>query len=140
MKQYDSQWAPGFEQNWRESEDLYRRYKSERNRQLVLKSLALREGDHVLEIGCGYGSQAEMIHSLEADLPSVQRRTLLAGGGEGIEIPHMAGDGILATVPLSIGPLRSSPWKLFNLSVNWTNALQSDAGGWFSGRKGNHQQ
>ena len=49
------EWTPEFWQGWRESGNPYRRYKSERDRQLVLDSLALRDGDRILEVGCGYG-------------------------------------------------------------------------------------
>jgi cyclopropane fatty-acyl-phospholipid synthase-like methyltransferase len=49
------EWTPGFWQSWRESSNPYRQYKSERDRKLVLKSLQLRDGERVLEVGCGYG-------------------------------------------------------------------------------------
>ncbi|HVB57585.1 MAG TPA: class I SAM-dependent methyltransferase [Candidatus Acidoferrales bacterium] len=55
MNQTQFEWTPDFWQGWRESKSPYRRYKSMRDRQLVLKALALRDGDRVLEVGCGYG-------------------------------------------------------------------------------------
>ena len=53
--QDEFEWTPGFWQGWRESSNPYRQYKSERDRKLVLKSLQLRDGERVLEVGCGYG-------------------------------------------------------------------------------------
>jgi SAM-dependent methyltransferase len=55
MNQNRFEWTPDFWQGWRESENPYRRYKSERDRELVLKSLQFRDGERVLEVGCGYG-------------------------------------------------------------------------------------
>jgi SAM-dependent methyltransferase len=55
MSQTDFKWTPDFWQGWRESGNPYRLYKSQRDRQLVVKSLELRDGERVLEVGCGYG-------------------------------------------------------------------------------------
>jgi SAM-dependent methyltransferase len=55
MDQSKFEWTPDFWQSWRESDNPYRQYKSRRDRHLVLKLLELQDGDHVLEIGCGYG-------------------------------------------------------------------------------------
>lgn len=55
------QWTPEFWQSWRESSSPYRQYKSERDRRLVLKTLGLRDGDRVLEVGCGYGWISEVL-------------------------------------------------------------------------------
>jgi SAM-dependent methyltransferase len=52
---YKDFWTPEFWKQWREAESPYRRYKSERDRQLALHLLELKDGDRVLEIGCGYG-------------------------------------------------------------------------------------
>jgi SAM-dependent methyltransferase len=55
MKQTAFQWTRGFWQNWRESENPYRKYKSQRDRELALKASTLQDGERVLEVGCGYG-------------------------------------------------------------------------------------
>jgi SAM-dependent methyltransferase len=49
------QWTPDFWQGWRESANPYRRFKSERDRQLVLDALDVSDQDRILEVGCGYG-------------------------------------------------------------------------------------
>jgi SAM-dependent methyltransferase len=49
------EWTPDFWQGWRENENPYRRYKSQRDRELALQCLALHDGESVLEVGCGYG-------------------------------------------------------------------------------------
>jgi SAM-dependent methyltransferase len=61
MKPTGFNWTPDFWQAWRESGNPYHRYKSERDRQLVLDSLQLRDGDRVLEVGCGYGWISEAL-------------------------------------------------------------------------------
>jgi SAM-dependent methyltransferase len=48
-------WTPEQWRGWREVDSPYRRYKSLRDRELALDLLALRDGDRVLEAGCGYG-------------------------------------------------------------------------------------
>jgi SAM-dependent methyltransferase len=55
MNQMHFEWTPEFWQGWRESDNPYRQYKSERDRRLVVESLELRDCDRVLEVGCGYG-------------------------------------------------------------------------------------
>jgi SAM-dependent methyltransferase len=55
MDQMNFKWTPDFWQGWRESDNPYRKYKSERDRRLVVNSLQLRDGERVLEVGCGYG-------------------------------------------------------------------------------------
>ncbi len=55
MNQRDFEWTRDFWQGWRESNNLYRRYKSQRDRELLLKVLDVHDGDRVLEVGCGYG-------------------------------------------------------------------------------------
>jgi SAM-dependent methyltransferase len=61
MNQENFEWAPDFWQGWRESSNPYRRYKSERDRRLVLKSLEPCDHDRVLEVGCGYGWISEAL-------------------------------------------------------------------------------
>ena len=55
MDEMNFEWTPDFWQGWRESDNPYRKYKSERDRRLVVGSLQLRDGERVLEVGCGYG-------------------------------------------------------------------------------------
>ena len=55
MKQTGFEWTPDFWQGWRESDNPYRKYKSERDRRLVLELLQPRDGEKILEVGCGYG-------------------------------------------------------------------------------------
>lgn len=108
------EWSPEFWQGWRESSNPYRRYKSERDRRLVLQSLDLREGDRVLEAGCGYGWISEtlwtaapiewtgidrsdgMIRHLVTAHPEHARRALVA---EGYRLPFRDGefDKVLCT-------------------------------------------
>ena len=96
MNQSHFEWTPEFWQGWRESPSPYRRYKSMRDRQLVLQALAPREGERVLEVGCGYGwisralwdaarmdwfgvdGSMEMIRSLSAIPHRNSSRTLVA--------------------------------------------------------------
>ena len=61
MNQQNFEWSLDFWQGWRESSNPYRRYKSERDRRLVLKSLGLCDHDRVLEVGCGYGWISEAL-------------------------------------------------------------------------------
>ena len=53
MDQTNFEWTPDFWQGWRESDNPYRKYKSERDRRLVVDSLELCDGERVLEVGCG---------------------------------------------------------------------------------------
>jgi ubiquinone/menaquinone biosynthesis C-methylase UbiE len=55
MNQQNFEWTRDFWQGWRESTNPFRQYKSQRDRQLVLKALHLRDGERLLEVGCGYG-------------------------------------------------------------------------------------
>lgn len=55
MTQTGFEWTPDFWQGWRESDNPYRKYKSERDRRLVLDSLQPQDGEKILEVGCGYG-------------------------------------------------------------------------------------
>lgn len=96
MDQMNFEWTPDFWQGWREADNPYRKYKSERDRRLVVNSLQLHDGERVLEVGCGYGwiSRAlwsaakikwigvdrsdEMISRLRATHPEWGERALLA--------------------------------------------------------------
>lgn len=49
------EWTPEFWRAWRESSNPYRRFKSERDRELTVHALDLHDGESVLEVGCGYG-------------------------------------------------------------------------------------
>jgi SAM-dependent methyltransferase len=95
MDQSHFEWTPEFWQGWRESANPYRRYKSERDRRLVLELLKPGNRDRILEVGCGYGwiSQAlweaadikwtgvdlsaEMVGRLRAAYPERAARALL---------------------------------------------------------------
>jgi SAM-dependent methyltransferase len=101
------EWTSEFWQGWRESGNPYRRYKSERDRRLVVESLGLRERDRVLEVGCGYGWIAEalwgaadiewtgidrspeMIQRLRSAHPEKGRRAVLA---DGCQLPFRDGE------------------------------------------------
>jgi SAM-dependent methyltransferase len=96
MEQTNFEWTPEFWQGWREFDNPYRQYKSERDRRLVVESLELRDRDRVLEVGCGYGwisqalweaakiewtgvdHSAEMIRRLRAVHPKSGSRALHA--------------------------------------------------------------
>lgn len=108
------EWTPEFWQGWRESSNPYRRYKSGRDRRIVLEMLDLRDRDRVLEVGCGYGwiSQAlwgaaniewtgvdqseEMVRRFRAAYSERAPRTLLA---DGCSLPFRDGefDKVLCT-------------------------------------------
>jgi SAM-dependent methyltransferase len=55
MSSEEFEWTPDFWQGWREEGNSYRRHKSLRDCELALQILKLREGENVLEVGCGYG-------------------------------------------------------------------------------------
>jgi SAM-dependent methyltransferase len=96
MDQMHFEWTPDFWQGWREFDNPYRHYKSERDRRMVVESLELRDRDRVLEVGCGYGwisqalweaakiewtgvdQSAEMIRRLRAVHPECGSRALHA--------------------------------------------------------------
>jgi SAM-dependent methyltransferase len=96
MDQTNFEWTPDFWQGWRESDNPYRKHKSERDRRLVVDSMQLGDGERVLEAGCGYGwissalwraakiewtgvdRSAEMISHLRAANPERGARALLA--------------------------------------------------------------
>ena len=95
MDQTHFEWTPEFWQGWRESDNPYRRYKSQRDRRLVVELLKPRHHDRVLEVGCGYGwisqalwetvniewtgvdSSLEMVSRMRAAHPDQAARTLL---------------------------------------------------------------
>ena len=49
------EWTPDFWQSWRETDNPYRNFKSQHDRQIALEMLSPRLGESILEIGCGYG-------------------------------------------------------------------------------------
>jgi SAM-dependent methyltransferase len=49
------EWTPTFWQQWRETSNPYRHFKSECDRSLTLNALELKDQERVLEVGCGYG-------------------------------------------------------------------------------------
>ena len=55
------EWSPDFWQGWREAANPYRRFKSERDRALTVKELQLKDGERILEVGCGYGWISEAL-------------------------------------------------------------------------------
>jgi SAM-dependent methyltransferase len=57
------QWTPDYWGSWRESDNPYRRLKSQRDRQLAQELLNPRTNDLILEIGCGYGWITESLLS-----------------------------------------------------------------------------
>jgi SAM-dependent methyltransferase len=48
-------WTPDFWQSWRETDNPYRHFKSQHDRQIALTLLSPRPGERILEVGCGYG-------------------------------------------------------------------------------------
>lgn len=107
MNESNFQWTPDFWQGWRESENPYRRFKSERDRQLVLGALDVSERDRILEVGCGYGwistalwqtakiqwtgvdRSSDMISRLRAAHPDRASRTLQA---DACQLPFRDGE------------------------------------------------
>jgi SAM-dependent methyltransferase len=49
------EWTPDFWQSWRETDNPYRNFKSQHDRQIALEMLSPRPGERILEVGCGYG-------------------------------------------------------------------------------------
>jgi SAM-dependent methyltransferase len=49
------EWTPDFWQSWRETDNPYRKFKSQHDRQIALRMLSPRSGECILEVGCGYG-------------------------------------------------------------------------------------
>jgi SAM-dependent methyltransferase len=108
------EWTPANWQGWRESTNPYRQFKSERDRMLVLQALQLRDGDSILELGCGYGwiskalleaakirwigvDRAEpMVRHLRISLDTYRPRALVA---DGARLPFRASsfDKVLCT-------------------------------------------
>jgi SAM-dependent methyltransferase len=231
MDQSNFEWTPDFWQGWRESENPYRKYKSERDRQLVAQSMELHDGERVLEVGCGYGwiSQTlwngahiewigidrsiDMVKRLRAShvrrasqalladatqLPFADGRfdkvvctgvlmhialdqsavheliRVLRPGGmllcsinnalspyclpvrlwnqrkkgfvqkfrlpgsfrktlrdRGVRADSMTGDGIIATVPMAVGPFHFPPWRLSSSVCRWDRSV-SDRFAWLA--------
>jgi SAM-dependent methyltransferase len=55
------EWTPAYWQKWRETPDPYRQFKSECDRSIILNALQLKDGERVLEVGCGYGFISEAL-------------------------------------------------------------------------------
>jgi SAM-dependent methyltransferase len=105
---------PGVLAGWRESGNLYRHYKSDRDRRLVAEALEVRDRGRVLEVGCGYGwisralwdlaniewtgidQSVEMIRRLRAVYPDRGPRALHA---DACQLPFREGefDKVLCT-------------------------------------------
>jgi SAM-dependent methyltransferase len=49
------EWTPDFWQSWRETDNPYRHFKSQHDRQIALEMLRPAAGERILEVGCGYG-------------------------------------------------------------------------------------
>jgi SAM-dependent methyltransferase len=61
MRRQTYDWTPAYWQGWREVHNVYRRYKSGRDRQIALDFVQPRNGDRILEVGCGYGFISEAL-------------------------------------------------------------------------------
>jgi len=114
MAQPRFEWTPGVWQGWRESDNPYRQFKSERDRAFALQALQLRDGDFVLEVGCGYGwisrvlleaakirwvgldRSGSMLRQLRTPLESYQPAVLL-GDGSRLPFPSGSFDKVLST-------------------------------------------
>jgi len=70
----DELWTPEYWEGYCETDNPYRRYKLERDRALVLALLGPRDGERILEVGCGYGRiSAILLRSAAIRLVSVDR-------------------------------------------------------------------
>jgi SAM-dependent methyltransferase len=79
MNRSEFEWTPDFWQGWRESDNPYRRYKSHRDRRLVLETLELHDGEKVLEVGFGYGWISQCIwNAAKIDWYGVDRSAAMA--------------------------------------------------------------
>jgi SAM-dependent methyltransferase len=108
------EWTPGYWQGWRESSNPYRKFKSERDQALTVQALQLRDGERVLEVGCGYGwiTQAllhaarirwvgldrseSMIRQWRASFAE-QRPGAFIGDGRRLPFPSASFDKVLST-------------------------------------------
>lgn len=108
------QWTPAVWQDWRETANPYRKFKSEQDRTLVLEALQLRDGDSVLEVGCGYGWISEalmkaanirwigvdpaeaMVRHLRATLGAYRPNAIVGNGGR-LPFPSGSVDKVLCT-------------------------------------------
>jgi SAM-dependent methyltransferase len=108
------EWTPTYWQGWRETSNPYRQFKSERDRSLTVEALQLRDGEQVLEVGCGYGwitealfrsarirwagidSSESMVEQLRARL-SDYRPAASVGDARKIPFPSNSFDKVLST-------------------------------------------
>jgi SAM-dependent methyltransferase len=96
---YRTFWTPDRWRTWREGESAYRRYKSTRDRELAVGLLALRDGERVLEVGCGYGwistalVRAAKIRWTGVDLSGSMLEYCLSANGSGVTGSGLVSDG-----------------------------------------------
>jgi SAM-dependent methyltransferase len=105
---------PSFWRGWRESGNPYRRHKSRRDLELVLRLLRPEPRQRVLEVGCGYGwvsraiwkaapvrwvgmdPSADMIEALRAAAPE-RASAAFVGDGRALPFASNAFDAVLCT-------------------------------------------